>query len=82
MCRSGDRSAAAVNLLAKNGYIKVYTVVHGYEGDKSKTSANKGKRIVNGWRLLSLLLVGKPSTSKYFFVICYSGSSLDCQVEL
>ncbi len=50
MCRSGDRSAAAVNLLAKNGYTKVYTVVHGYEGDKAKTGANKGKRVVNGWK--------------------------------
>ncbi len=50
ICRSGDRSAAAVNLLAKNGYTKAYTVVHGYEGDKAKTGPNKGKRVVNGWK--------------------------------
>ena len=50
ICRSGDRSAAAVNLLAKNGYTHVYTIVHGYEGDKAKTGKNKGKRLVNGWK--------------------------------
>jgi len=50
ICRSGDRSAAAVNLLAKNGYTKAYTVVHGYEGDKAKSGKNKGKRMVNGWK--------------------------------
>ncbi len=50
ICRSGDRSAAAVNLLAKNGYTRAYTVVHGYEGDKAKTGKDKGKRVVNGWK--------------------------------
>jgi len=50
MCRSGKRSASAVDMLAKNGYTKVYTVVDGYEGDKSKTAPNKGKRTVNGWK--------------------------------
>ncbi len=50
MCRSGDRSAAAVNLLAKHGYTKAYTVVHGYEGDKAKSGKHKGQRVVNGWK--------------------------------
>ncbi len=50
MCRSGKRSATAVNILAKKGYTKVYSVVDGYEGDKSKTAPNKGKRTVNGWK--------------------------------
>ena len=50
MCRSGDRSAKAVNVLAKNGYTKVYTVVDGYEGDKVKKGKNKGKRMKNGWK--------------------------------
>ena len=50
MCRSGKRSAKAVNLLAKNGFTHVYTVVDGYEGDKAKKGQNKGKRVVNGWR--------------------------------
>jgi len=54
MCRSGDRSAKAVNLLAKEGYTKVYTVVDGFEGDKAKSGKNKGKRVVNGWKNSSL----------------------------
>jgi len=50
MCRSGKRSAAAVNVLADHGYTKVYTVVDGYEGDKVKEGPNKGKRMKNGWK--------------------------------
>ena len=50
MCRSGKRSASAVNMLAKNGYTKVYSVVDGYEGDKVKEGDNKGKRLKNGWK--------------------------------
>ena len=50
MCRSGKRSAKAVNVLANNGYTNVYTVVDGYEGDKAKEGESKGKRVVNGWK--------------------------------
>ncbi len=46
MCRSGDRSAASTNLLAKNGYKNVYTVIDGFEGNKDKN----GKRTVDGWK--------------------------------
>jgi len=47
ICRSGDRSAMAANILAKAGYKHVYTVITGTEGDKDKTT---GKRTVNGWK--------------------------------
>ncbi len=50
MCRSGDRSSKAVNLLAELGYTKVYTVVDGYEGDVAKDGPDAGKRVVNGWK--------------------------------
>lgn len=50
MCRSGHRSAAAINALAKVGYTKVYQVVDGFEGDKAKEGPNKGQRVVNGWK--------------------------------
>jgi rhodanese-related sulfurtransferase len=52
ICRSGGRSAVAVNFLAKAGYNKVYTIVDGFEGDKLKIegSYNNGKRLVNGWK--------------------------------
>ena len=50
MCRSGNRSAKAADLLAKAGYTKVYNQVEGYEGDKAKEGDTKGKRTVNGWK--------------------------------
>jgi len=50
MCRSGKRSAKAVNMLAAAGFTRVYSVVDGYEGDKAKEGKNKGKRTVNGWK--------------------------------
>lgn len=50
MCRSGNRSATAVTLLAKYGYTQVYSVVDGYEGDKARTGPQAGQRVVNGWR--------------------------------
>lgn len=47
MCRSGGRSAMAVNALAEAGVeVPAYTVVDGFEGDKS----DAGKRTVNGWK--------------------------------
>lgn len=50
MCRSGDRSAVAANVLAKAGYKNVYTVYDGFEGDVAKSGENTGKRTVNGWK--------------------------------
>jgi rhodanese-related sulfurtransferase len=50
ICRSGDRSAVAANLLTKSGFTKVYTVYEGFEGDMGKEGAGKGRRAVNGWK--------------------------------
>lgn len=52
MCRSGGRSAAAVNLMAGAGFEKVYNIIDGFEGDvlKDPASYHYGKRIVNGWK--------------------------------
>ncbi|MBI3561940.1 MAG: sulfurtransferase [Gammaproteobacteria bacterium] len=50
MCRSGDRSARAADLLAKAGYSKVYSIVDGFEGDLAKDGPNAGRRTVNGWK--------------------------------
>lgn len=50
ICRSGDRSARAADLLSNAGYTKVYSVVDGFEGDMAKEGDNKGKRMVNGWK--------------------------------
>ena len=56
MCRSGQRSAPSVNLLAKAGFTKVYSITDGFEGDKVKDpqSPNKGKRMKDGWRISNL----------------------------
>ena len=52
MCRSGGRSAMAVNLLASYGFIKVYNIINGMEGDtvSDPKSIYKGKRMKNGWK--------------------------------
>lgn len=50
MCRSGDRSARAADLLTQSGYTKVYSVVEGFEGDQAKDGDHKGQRVVNGWK--------------------------------
>lgn len=66
MCRSGKRSASAVNILAKAGYKQVYTVVDGFEGDKSKHGEHKGQRIVNGWKNAGLPWSYSLSQSKMY----------------
>ena len=52
MCRSGGRSAAAVNKLAEAGFKNVYNNTDGFEGDKLNLpeSYHHGKRVVNGWK--------------------------------
>ena len=52
MCRSGDRSAKAVNQLAAAGFKNAYTITDGFEGDKVKDpeSVFNGKRMKNGWK--------------------------------
>jgi rhodanese-related sulfurtransferase len=52
ICRSGNRSAVAVEMLAQAGFKNAYTVVDGFEGDREKdpASQNYGKRTVNGWK--------------------------------
>jgi rhodanese-related sulfurtransferase len=52
MCRSGDRSAMAVNALAKAGFVNVYNIIDGMEGDIVDDPKNKhhGKRMKNGWK--------------------------------
>jgi rhodanese-related sulfurtransferase len=51
-CRSGDRSARAVDKLAAAGFNNVYTIIDGFEGDKvtDPESVFYGKRMRNGWK--------------------------------
>lgn len=48
ICRSGSRSAKAVNMLAKEGYTHAYTVTTGFQGGKNK--ADHKKRNKEGWK--------------------------------
>ncbi|MBZ5856075.1 rhodanese-like domain-containing protein [Flavihumibacter profundi] len=52
MCRSGGRSAIAVNMLAKAGFTKAYNIVDGMEGDTVNDPASvfNGQRLKNGWK--------------------------------
>lgn len=52
MCRSGGRSAMAVNQLAEAGFTNVYQITDGMEGDsvKEPLSVFQGQRLVNGWK--------------------------------
>ena len=52
VCRSGGRSAKAVDLLAEAGFKQVYNIIDGMEGDviDDPESVFHGKRMKNGWK--------------------------------
>ena len=52
ICRSGGRSAMAVDMLAESGFTNAWTVIDGMEGDKVKdeSSPDYGHRTINGWK--------------------------------
>ena len=51
-CRSGERAAMAINLLAEAGFTRVYNIVDGMEGGivKDPESVFNGRRMKNGWQ--------------------------------
>lgn len=62
MCRSGDRSARAIEKLAEAGFTQVYNQYEGFEGDLSP----EGRRSVNGWRNAGLPWTFKPDKAKFY----------------
>jgi len=52
MCRTGERSAEAVNSMAKLGFTDVYNIIDSFEGDPitDTDSYYVGKRLKNGWK--------------------------------
>ncbi len=66
ICRSGDRSSKAANLLAELGYTKVYSVVDGFEGDVAKDGPQAGQRVVNGWKNAGLPWTYKLDKDKLY----------------
>jgi rhodanese-related sulfurtransferase len=51
-CATGGRAAMAINMLAQAGYVNVYNVVNGLEGDRvdDPGSVYHGKHMRNGWK--------------------------------
>ena len=51
-CRSGGRSAKAINMLAAAGFTNLYNILDGMEGSKVEDddSVYDGMRMKNGWR--------------------------------
>ncbi|MBA2412738.1 MAG: sulfurtransferase [Burkholderiaceae bacterium] len=63
MCRSGERSSRAADLLTSSGYTRVYTVVYGFEGELSEA----GRRNVNGWKNAALPWSYELDRKKMYF---------------
>ena len=66
MCRSGDRSTRAADLLTGLGYRNVYSVVDGFEGDVAKDGPQAGQRVVNGWKNAGLPWTYQLDSRKLF----------------
>ena len=55
-CATGGRAAMAINALAQAGFVNVYNIVNGLEGDRVDDlgSVYHGKHMRNGWKNLGL----------------------------
>ncbi len=51
LCRSGQRSELAGEMLLKEGFTNVHNVLEGFEGDKDE---NGHRNTINGWRFHGL----------------------------
>ena len=51
MCRAGGRSAKAVNALANVGFVNVYNIIDGMEGDKAERPRKRKPRETDEERL-------------------------------
>ncbi|MCK5719771.1 MAG: hypothetical protein KAH84_07450 [Thiomargarita sp.] len=67
ICRSGYRSARSANLLAKEGYMNVYNLIDGFEGDNVISGLKKGQRIINGWKNSNLPWTAQLDKEKMYF---------------
>jgi rhodanese-related sulfurtransferase len=66
MCRSGGRSAMAVDQLAEAGFTNVYQITDGMEGDSidDPLSVYQGQRLRNGWKNSGIPWTYKPDPEK------------------
>lgn len=51
LCRSGQRSMTAAELLTSRGFNCVYNVLEGFEGERD---GNNHRNTINGWRVRQL----------------------------
>ncbi len=63
ICRSGERSSRAADLLTSSGYTRVYTIVYGFEGELS----DSGRRNLNGWKNAGLPWSYELDKKKMYF---------------
>jgi rhodanese-related sulfurtransferase len=70
MCRSGGRSAMAVNRLAEAGFTNVFNIIDGMEGDavKDPESVYLGQRLRNGWKNSGMPWTYQPDPKLMRFV--------------
>jgi rhodanese-related sulfurtransferase len=71
MCRSGGRSAMAVNRLAQAGFTNVHQIIDGMEGDaiKDPDSVFLGQRLRNGWKNSGLPWTYEPDPEHMRFAL-------------
>ena len=71
MCRSGGRSAMAVNRLAQAGFTNVYQIIDGMEGDavEDPDSVFLGHRFRNGWKNAGLPWTYEPDLEHMRFAL-------------
>ena len=67
MCQSGSRVPTAARLLHEAGFTEVYTQYQGFEGLKAEQGADRGKRVVNGWKNEGLPWSYKLDPAKMYF---------------
>lgn len=51
LCRSGQRSMTAAQLLEAQGFTSVYNILEGFEGDRD---GSNHRNTINGWRVRQL----------------------------
>ena len=70
ICRSGGRSAMAVNRLAEAGFTNVYNITDGMEGDavKDPESVYLGQRLRNGWKNSGIPWTYEPDPERMRFI--------------
>lgn len=68
LCQGGLRAARATDALTHAGYMTVYTVIDGFEGDPVADGPMKGARVVNGWRNAGLPWTTKLDRTKMYGV--------------